>query len=287
MSSSRVARLRRCSYLAILLLIMFACSATLNAQTPAAAQPPDAHSGMNMDMSTSNASMRHMNHSADSARMFLMNESSGTALQPSAWPMPMVMTAEGEWQLMWMGEAFLVDTQQTGPLGADKLYSVNWGMLSALHRLGGGDLMLRTMLSLEPATITDERYPLLFQTGETAYGQPIVNAQHPHNFVMELSPQFAHKIGEKALWDVYYAPIGDIALGPVAYPHRASAMEIPQATLGHHWQDSTHILSNVFTAGVSLHAVRIEASGFHGAEPGENRWTIPLVAWTLILDESP
>ncbi len=99
----------------------------------------------------------------------------------------MVMTAEGEWQLMWMGEAFLVDTQQTGPLGADKLYSVNWGMLSALHRLGGGDLMLRTMLSLEPATITDERYPLLFQTGETAYGQPIVNAQHPHNFVMELS----------------------------------------------------------------------------------------------------
>ncbi len=66
-------------------------------------------------------------------------------------------------------------------------------------------------------------------------------------------------------------------------------MEIPQATLGHHWQDSTHILSNVFTAGVSLHAVRIEASGFHGAEPGENRWTIPfgshgLLFWTNHLD---
>jgi hypothetical protein len=187
----------------------------------------------------------------------------------------MVMTDVGQWQLMWMAEAFLVDTQQTGPLGADKLYSVNWGMLSAVHRLGGGHVMLRTMLSLEPATVTDRRYPLLFQTGETAYGQPIINAQHPHNFVMELSVQYAHRIGENALWDLYYAPMGDIALGPVAYPHRASAMEIPQATLGHHWEDSTHILSNVITAGLSRRWFRIEGSGFHGAEPGENRWTIP------------
>jgi hypothetical protein len=236
-------------------------------------EPIDSHSAMNMDMSAS--SMKSMDHGmAGTAAMFLMSESSGTGLQPSAWPMPMVMTGVGQWNLMWMGEAFLVDTQQTGPLGADKFYSVNWGMLSAVHHLWNGDVMLRTMLSLEPATVTDRRYPLLFQTGETAYGQPIVNAQHPHNFVMELSMQYAHSIGEHALWDVYYAPVGDIALGPVAYPHRASAMEIPQATLGHHWQDSTHILYNVATAGVSWRSMRFEASGFHGAEPGENRWTI-------------
>lgn len=228
-----------------------------------------------METHDPDSSMAHMHHGADPARMFLMDESSGTALQPQAWPMPMLMTGAGQWQLMWMGEAYLVDTQQTGPLGDDKFYSVNWGMLSALHRLGGGNVMLRSMLSLEPATITDERYPLLFQTGETAYGKPLVNAQHPHNFFMELSAQYAHKLGEHALWDVYYAPIGDIALGPVAYPHRASAMEIPQATLGHHWQDSTHILTNVLTSGISLKAIRLEASGFHGAEPGENRWTIP------------
>ncbi len=216
-----------------------------------------------------------MERGADPARMFLMSESSGTAVQPSAWPMPMVMTGVGQWQLMWMAEAFLVDTQQTGPLGGDKLYSVNWGMLSATHRLGGGDVMLRTMLSLEPATITERRYPLLFQTGETAFGQPITNAQHPHNFFMELSVQYAHRMGSRALWDLYYAAVGDVALGPVAYPHRASAMEIPQATLGHHWEDSTHILSNVLTGGMSVGPLRFEASGFHGAEPGENRWTIP------------
>ena len=61
--------------------------------------------------------------------------------------------------------------------------------------------------------------------------------------------------------------------GRLSAPH--IGMEIPQAPLGHHWEDSTHILSNVFTAGVSVRWLRFEASGFHGAEPGENRWTIP------------
>ncbi len=203
---------------------------------------------------------------------FFMGESSGTAVQPSAWPMPMVMTSIGSWRLMWMGQAFLVDTQQTGPLGADKFYSTNWGMLGAMHRLGSGSVLLRTMLSLEPATVTERRYPLLFQTGETAFGNPITNAQHPHDFVMELSVQYSHNVGERATFDLYYGVVGDPALGPVAYPHRASAMEIPQATLGHHWEDSTHIANNVVTAVLSFKAARFEASGFHGAEPDENRW---------------
>jgi hypothetical protein len=130
------------------------------------------------------------------------------------------------------------------------------------------------MLSLEPATITERRYTLLFQTGETAFGSPITNAQHPHDFVMELSAQYAHSIGERATAGLYYGLVGDPALGPVAYPHRASAMEIPQATLGHHWQDSTHIASNVLTGVFTFRALRFEASGFYGSEPGENRWTI-------------
>ncbi len=235
-------------------------------------------------------SMQHMSHDMDTARDFLMRESSGTGFQPSAWPMPMVMTSVGQWRLMWMAQAFLVDTQQTGPLGADKFYSTNWGMLGAVHRIGGGNVMLRTMLSLEPATVSGEFYPLLFQTGETAYGKPIVNGQHPHDFVMELSVQYAHRLGSHAVWDLYYAPVGDPALGPVAYPHRASAMEIPQSTLGHHWEDSTHILYNVVTAGVSYKAVRLEASGFHGAEPDENRWNIdfgPMNSYSARLTVTP
>jgi len=217
-----------------------------------------------------------VNPGASSAETFFMGESSGTVVQPAAWPMPMVMTSVGAWNLMWMSQAFLVETQQTGPLGADKLYSTNWGMLDAMHRLWGGGILLRSMLSLEPATVTERRYPLLFQTGETAFGEPITNAQHPHNFIMELSVQYAHNFGERAIGALYYGIVGDPALGPVAYPHRASAMEIPQASLGHHWQDSTHIASNVLTAVMAFPKLRFEASGFYGSEPGENRWTIDL-----------
>src|SRR4051794_28108993 len=225
-------------------------------------------------------SMPGMNgNSMNSAGSFLMQESSGTAFQPSAWPMATVMNQAGDWHLMWMGQAFIVDTQQFGSSRAgDKFYSTNWGMLAAVHKVGGGSVMLRGMVSLEPATVSDRRYPLLFQTGETAFGKPIVDGQHPHDFVMELSVQYALPLGEKKMFNVYYAPVGDPALGPVAYPHRASAMELPQATLAHHWEDSTHIANNVVTAGLQFDKVRIEGSGFRGREPNEGRWNIDMGA---------
>lgn len=163
-------------------------------------------------------------------------------------------------------------------------------MLGAVHRAGRGSVMLRGMASLDPLTVTNRYYPLLFQTGETAYGRPIVDGQHPHDLLMELSAQYAHPVGGRGMFNVYYAPVGDAALGPVAYPHRASALELPQAALGHHWQDSTHIANNVLTAGFSFGKVRLEASGFHGEEPNENRWNIdfgPMDSWSTRLSAFP
>lgn len=206
--------------------------------------------------------------------MYLMSLASGTSLNPLAWPMPMLMQRKASWTLMFMGQCFLVDTQQSGPRGGDKLYSTNWGMASAQHSLGPGNIMFDAMLSLEPATVTNRSYPLLFQTGETAYGQPLKDEQHPHDFVMGLGAHYVLPVGEHTLLDFYYAAIGDPALGPVAFPHRASAAELPQATIGHHWQDSTHIASNVATVGVKYRWIRLEASGFHGSEPDESRWNI-------------
>src|ERR1700730_10707356 len=221
------------------------------------------------------------------ASMFLMNESSGTAMNPVAWPMPMLMLHFGKWNTMFMATAFVVDTQQSGPRGGDKLYSPNWFMVSAEHRVGSrGAFEANLMLSLEPATITDRRYPLLFQTGETAYGVPLVDAQHPHNFIMGLGFHYTRELGEDTVLEAYFAPVGDPALGPVAYPHRASAAELPQAALSHHLQDSTHIADEVLTVGISHKKVRLEASGFHGAEPGENRWIIqtgPINSWATRL----
>jgi hypothetical protein len=222
---------------------------------------------------------------------FLMGQASGTSMNPQSWPMPMLMLHPDAWSLMFMGQAFLVDTQQTGPRGADKFYAPNWGMFAASHDLGGGSFMFQMMLSLDPATITDRRFPELFQTGETAFGKPLVDAQHPHDFIMGLGIHYAHPLGENTIFQVYFAPVGDPALGPVAFPHRASAEELPQATLSHHWQDSTHIANEVLTVGVMLHnKVRLEASGFYGTEPNENRWNIdygPMNSWSTRLSVFP
>ena len=228
--------------------------------------------------------------SMDPAGMYLMNMASGTSMNPQAWTMPMLMPGLGSWNLMLMVQGFIVDTQQSGPRGADKLYSANAFMGGVQHAFAGGAFQFETMLSLEPATVTNRSYPLLFQTGETAYGKPLVDAQHPHDFIMSLGFDYAHPLGENTMLQIYYAPVGDPALGPVAYPHRASAAELPEAPLSHHWQDSTHIAYNVLTAAVKYRKVRLEASGFYGTEPGENRWTIdwgPINSWATRLSYFP
>ncbi len=198
---------------------------------------------------------------------------SGTSAEPNSTPAPMVMAMKGKWMLMFHTNAFVVDTQQTSARGGDKLFSTNWFMPMAERELGPGQLTLRAMFSLEPATVTGRQYPLLFQQGETAYGVPIADGQHPHDFFMELAALYDLHVG-KGLVSLYAAPEGDPAVGPTAYPHRASASENPVGTLGHHQEDSTHIANDVVTLGAAYGIVRIEASGFHGREPDEYRWNI-------------
>ena len=56
--------------------------------------------------------------------------------------------------------------------------------------------------------------------------------------------------------------------------HRPSAMDVPTAPLGHHWQDATHISFGVVTGGVFTHSWKLEASVFNGREPDEHRWNL-------------
>jgi hypothetical protein len=188
------------------------------------------------------------------------------------------------------GNAFVLDEQQTSERGGDKFFSTNWLMPMAQRQLGPGELTLRAMLSLEPATVTGREYPLLFQQGETAYGNAIVDGQHPHNFFMELGLLYDWHLAAKTLLSLYIAPVGDPALGPTAYPHRASAAENPVAALGHHQEDSTHIADDVITVGLTSGIFRLEASGFHGREPNEHRWEIQqgtIDSWSTRLTVQP
>ena len=215
---------------------------------------------------------------------------SGTSAEPNSTPAPTLMTMTGKWMLMFHGVAFLNAVQQSGPRGSDKVFSTNWFMPMAQRKLGPGTLTLRTMFSLEPGTVTHRFYPELFQQGETAFDKPIVDGQHPHDFVMELAALYDLKLGEKGLLSFYAAPVGDPAMGPTAYPHRASAFENPIATLGHHLEDSTHTASDVVTVGVAYKVARFEASGFHGREPDEFRWDIDsghIDSWSLRATVNP
>jgi len=203
---------------------------------------------------------------------------SGTSIEPATTPIPMLMTDRGAWRLMLHANVFIANTQQqaNSPRNRDAFFSTNWFMPMAERNFGangrGGELTLRTMFSLEPATIGDRNYPELFQQGETAYGNPIVDGQHPHDFFMEVAALYDLPLSPHTLLSFYGAPIGDPAIGPTAYPHRQSASEDPIAALGHHQQDSTHIAFNVLTGGLTYRIARIEFSGFHGGEPDEHRW---------------
>ncbi|WP_245536431.1 hypothetical protein [Terriglobus saanensis] len=227
-------------------------------------------------------------------QQILHHSSSGTTAEPNSTPTPMLMSMRGKWMFMFHGNGFLTDTQQTSPRGGDKLYSTNWFMPMAQRNLGPGEFTLRAMFSLEPATVTGRQYPLLFQQGETAFGKPIADGQHPHDFLMEIAALYDLKLGSKTLLSFYAAPMGDPAIGPTAYPHRASALENPVGTLGHHQEDSTHIAADVLTVGVAHTfgniGVKAEASGFHGREPDEFRWDVnygAIDSWSTRLTVQP
>lgn len=197
---------------------------------------------------------------------------SGTTWVPDAVPLPARHYMAGSWLLMVHGFGFVQYDKQGGPRGDDQFGSLNWAMLMASRDLWGGRLQARTMLSLDPATVSDRGYPLLLQNGESYRGQPLYDRQHPHDFWMELAVMYERALSRGVGVTVYAAPSGEPALGPVAFMHRSSAMDNPIAPLGHHWQDATHISFGVLTAGVFGHHWKLEGSAFNGREPDEERW---------------
>jgi hypothetical protein len=204
---------------------------------------------------------------------------SGTMWQPASTPMHMLHWQKGDWMVMLHADAKIGVNSQGGPRGVTKFESENWLMTMASRRVGRGTLDLRGMFSAEPFTLSPGGSPELFQTGETYRGQPLRNAQHPHDLFMTLSASYTVPIGERGSWYAYLGFPGEPALGPVAFMHRASAAENPTAPLAHHLQDSTHISYGVFTTGFSYRWFKVEGSVFNGREPDENRYDIEFNPW--------
>jgi hypothetical protein len=210
----------------------------------------------------------------------------------SATPMPSVESSAASWQLMFMGFADAQYDRQGGARGSTQAGSVSWGMLMATHKLAGGELQLRTMISLDAIGVGASGYPELLQSGETYKGMPLHDRQHPHDALMELGAKYRHIISHGVGVSFYAAPVGEPALGPVAFMMRPSAMDNPIAPIGHHWQDATHVSFGVLSAGLFTKRWTLDGSWFNGREPDANRWNIDplrLDSWSgrLTYDATP
>ena len=218
----------------------------------------------------------NMSH-AFSRNLPMTRNGSGTAWLPDNSPMYGYMFHSGKWMYMLHGDVYLrynkQDLLDKGTRGGSKVDAPNMVMMMGQRPVSRKGLFrFSSMLSLDPITVGGGGYPLLFQTGETHKGQPLVDRQHPHDFFSELSVGYTHSFSPYSDVFLYVGYPGEPALGPTAYVHRPSGMFNPDAPLTHHWVDATHITFGVATLGFRYNNWKIEASSFTGREPNEQRF---------------
>jgi hypothetical protein len=188
------------------------------------------------------------------------------------------------------GVVFATFSDQTGLRGVREFISTDWFMGMAMRQAGPGLLTLTGMVSLERATTGPRGYRELFQVGETYRFIPLVDRQHPHDLLMQASVAWRIPFGQTGL-TFAAAPVGEPALGPVAFMHRPSAAENSVAPLSHHTLDSTHITMGVITAAVDRGPWIFESSVFQSGEPDDNRWDLvdfgPLDSWSARVTYKP
>jgi heavy metal-binding protein len=203
----------------------------------------------------------------------MSREGSGTSWLPDSSPMYARMFMFGDDMLMLHGAIFPRYTNVSTRRGDDRIDAPNWFMAMFSHPLGESTQFgSRLMMSLDPLTEGGRGYPLLFQSGESWNGKPLHDRQHPHDLFDELSFSLSQKFDHDLSAYVYFGYPGEPALGPPTFMHRPSAMDDPDAPIGHHWQDSTHVTFGVATAGLVWSNVKVEGSIFTGREPDEDRY---------------
>lgn len=221
----------------------------------------------------------HGPHDAHGMKAFLgpyamTREGSGTSWVPDTTPHEGIHGRFGDWSTMAHAQFNLVYDRQGGPRGGEKAFVNGMVMAMAQRPLGDGTFGLRAMLAPDPF-MGPRGYPLLLAHGETADGRThLIDRQHPHDLFMELAASYSRNISDTASVFLYAGLPGEPALGPPAFMHRTSGLDIPEAPITHHWLDSTHITFGVVTAGVVVSNWKLEASAFRGREPDQHRFDI-------------
>ena len=276
---------------AVVLLLALAAGPAARAQDPVppaepnAGHAPEARKGRDTGRmprvrppSRRESRMAHLHHEEAPAGMLgpypLTRETSGTAWQPESSAHEGFHIMRGSWTTMVHGWATAVWDNQGGHRGDREFFGASMLMARSHGALGPGTAGLRVMLSGEPGTTPKDGYPLLLQTGESADQRPLIDRQHPHDLVMELAGTYSISPDPGSSVFVYAGLPGEPALGPPVFMHRFSGESFPEAPIGHHWLDSSHITYGVVTAGLVDGPWKLEASRFRGREPDEDRTDI-------------
>ena len=214
---------------------------------------------------------------AFSRNLSMNRNASGTSWNPDSSPMYMWMKQTPKTDWMFHGNIFLrytnTDIFSSGSRGHDRLDAPNWFMTMMNRKVGKKGLFnLTAMISVDRLTEGGDGYPLLLQSGETWNGKRLVDKQHPHDLFSALSIGYTQMINKDMDVFGYIGYPGEPALGAPAFMHRVSSMNNPDAPLGHHWQDATHITFGVATLGVRYKNFKVEGSSFTGREPDEDRY---------------
>lgn len=232
--------------------------------------------GMKGMQMSDTSSMKMQMNSGLSLNLPMNRDGSGTAWLPDASPMYGIMLNSGKWMYMLHGNIAPRFTSQDftnkGSRGGNDFDAPNWFMAMAQRQIGQKGLFhFNVMLSADRFTEGGNGYPLLFQTGESWKNVPLVDRQHPHDLFSELAASYSYSFNKKTDLSFYVGYPGEPALGSTAFMHRPSALSNPDAPIGHHWNDGTHITFGVATLGLRLDKFKIEGSSFTGREPDENR----------------
>jgi hypothetical protein len=99
---------------------------------------------------------------------------------------------------------------------------------------------------------------------------------------MELAVDYSRPLTTNWRWQLYAGLAGEPALGPVGYPHRASANINPIAPITHHWLEATSVTFGVVTMGVHNGRWKAEWSMFNGRDPDESRVDLDLGAFDSV-----
>jgi hypothetical protein len=167
------------------------------------------------------------------------------------------------------GNAFGMYVNQNTIRKAEDVVAVGWLMGEAAATRGSVELGLTAMVSLDPITLGDCGYPrLLAGAGQLCVDHPFQDLTHPHAFFMELTARARLGLGAVTLFGEG-GPVGEPALGPTSYLHRASSMYDPLAPMSHHETHPAHVANGVATGGISWLGLTLEASAFN-ARPGDD-----------------